>query len=399
MNEEGMMAAHLAASTPLRLNKTAYTNKRQRMGSNSCPKCDIMLDDQTDCMPCCVCELNYCIKCTSISEILLAALKEDTTQNFKWTCNGCKQNFPCMTGLTQKLKTIETNTQDKFLKIEERLTCIDQEIGLRVKKEVNSIKSSLVDDVRLQIQSTLQDDVRTEMYEIEEQKRRALNLIIFNLPESTSINSQERKNHDNEHFIDLCKQIGVHELDIAASFRLGNPSTGKIRPLKIVLNNKKHRKNILDNVSNIKMLTNPTIEKCIIVKDLTVRQREINKKRRDEKKRDSTKKGKGENQAYHEQTICLQEDLKNQATGVATIENVNIGNTNNDLLSFSQYRSQPLLAQTRLHHYEALVNNSMDMITADLSLSQNVGDDTVIGGINTNHDSPGNAGTEDLSKK
>ena len=44
------------------------------------------------------------------------------------------------------------------------------------------ITSSITEDIR----RTLQDDVHREISKIEDQKRRSLNPVIFNLPESTS---------------------------------------------------------------------------------------------------------------------------------------------------------------------------------------------------------------------
>jgi hypothetical protein len=59
------------------------------------------------------------------------------------------------------------------------------------------IKSSLQDEVKTEIKSSLQDEVRKELYEIEDQRQRALNSIVFNLPECQSRISSERKNYDN----------------------------------------------------------------------------------------------------------------------------------------------------------------------------------------------------------
>jgi len=39
------------------------------------------------------------------------ALSEDTLQNFMWTCNYCKQNFPSLTGISAQLKSIEVTKQ------------------------------------------------------------------------------------------------------------------------------------------------------------------------------------------------------------------------------------------------------------------------------------------------
>ena len=158
MNHQSMMAAHLANLTPIVKSKTA--NKRQRVGSNTCLKCDVTLKQEQECISCCVCELNFCIECTNILPALLSALKEDTTQNLKWTCNGCKQNFPCMTGLSQQLKTIEEKTHSRISKIERKMEDINTDIGFRVKNEVASLKTGLVDEVKTEIKSSLQDEVK-----------------------------------------------------------------------------------------------------------------------------------------------------------------------------------------------------------------------------------------------
>ena len=51
--------------------------------------------------------------------------------------------------------------------------------------------------------------------------------------------------------MELCKVIGVDEPDLKVAFRLGNPKEGVVRPLKVVMNNKKQRKNIIDKASKL----------------------------------------------------------------------------------------------------------------------------------------------------
>ena len=72
-------------------------------------------------------------------------------------------------------------------------------------------------------------------------------------------------------------------------FRLGNKQNNSNRPLKIILNNKKQRKEIIDSAANIKSLQSSVFKRCIITKDLTPRQREANKQRREDKKKGETK--------------------------------------------------------------------------------------------------------------
>jgi len=211
------------------------------------------------------------------------ALSEDTLQNFMRTCNSCKQNFPSLTGISAQLKSIEVTTNKRLTQLEDEVHDMRLGMGVNIRKEVTAIKPSLLEEIKQDIKSTLQDDVRREIREIENQKIRAMNLILFNVPESEDKNSTVRKDLDQTLINELCTLIKVQEPDIKLTFRLGNPST-KTRPLKLVFNNKKHRKYILDNASNIKNISSTiSLSKVIIANDLTVQQREQNKKKREVK--------------------------------------------------------------------------------------------------------------------
>jgi hypothetical protein len=57
----------------------------------------------------------------------------------------------------------------------------------KIKEEVVEIKPKIVDEIKDEKRATLQEGVRREIREIEDQKTRAFNLIVFNLPESEDI--------------------------------------------------------------------------------------------------------------------------------------------------------------------------------------------------------------------
>ena len=251
------MATSYSTSTP-------NTKKHPRIGSNTCPKCETTIKENTDHLSCSVCELMYCIQCTNISKILVEALKEDTTNNFKWTCNGCKQNFPCMATLTNQLKSIEEKTDTRIRQIENKIQNITKSIEQKVNSGIQDVTPTLVDKIKKDIRVTLQDDVRKEMREIEDQKRRTLNLVIFHLPESRHSDPVHHKQEDELQFFELCNHIGVDKPDVKTIFRLGNQTQGKTRAATVILNNKAHRKTILDNVSKIKDLPKSTgLSRCI----------------------------------------------------------------------------------------------------------------------------------------
>ena len=65
-----------------------------------------------------------------------------------------------MTGLSQQLITIEEKTHSRIPKIERKMEDINTDIGFRVKNEVASLKTGLVDEVKTEIKSSLQDEVK-----------------------------------------------------------------------------------------------------------------------------------------------------------------------------------------------------------------------------------------------
>ena len=206
------------SSTPIDRNKKT---KRARVGSNSCPKCDVSISEHQDYIACSVCELNFCIECTNISPGLALALKEDINHNFKWACNGCTQNFPCMINLSQQLKSIEEATNNRLSSVEQKVSEIDQNMEIKIKQKVDSIKPNLIEEIKNDLKESLQKDVRCALMEIEDQRKRALNLIIFNLNESKSTSSLTRKSDDSIFFKEICTLIGVPEVDFDVFFRIG----------------------------------------------------------------------------------------------------------------------------------------------------------------------------------
>ena len=144
------MATFLHSSTPITKKQSL---KRARVSSNLCPKCDKQINTGTDSMTCSICELDFCLDCSSISPTLLMALKEDKTENFKWTCNTCKQNFPSMTSLKTQLRSIEENTQTRLAKIEEKITTLDSGIDDKISNKITYLKSDVVKEIKDEIKA------------------------------------------------------------------------------------------------------------------------------------------------------------------------------------------------------------------------------------------------------
>ena len=213
--------------------------------------------------------------------------------------------------------------------------------------------------------------LRKELREIEDQRRRALNLVIFNLPESNRQTAILRKKHDERKFAELCAQIGVDIPDVTTMFRLGTIKEGANRPLKIILNNKQHRKTILDNASKLRQSKEDTdLKNCIIVKDLTPQQRNYNKLRRlkilSEKPLD--RKSQSSQEDYDERTVLDESVIEVSAT--RTKEQTD----KNPQITIASRLSQDALAKqkTLVQGLENKVNQSLPF------------DETILGGFNNN---------------
>ena len=218
----------------------------------------------------------------------------------------------------------------------------------------------------MEIKASLQDDVRKEIREIEDKKKRTLNLIIYHMPECTSTNSSVRKEFDIKQFSELCNIIGIQELDIHVCFRLGNFNTSKCRPLKIVLNNKKHRKDILDNASKIRELPQSNqLKKCIITKDLTPQQREMNKVRRQQMQQQANQENlvhmstlEDEQYNFNNTTITSDTEITNSGINKSK-KDANLQNQlhlNNSLSLGSQNILRPLQYQNTIADNSGAIN-------------------------------------------
>lgn len=79
--------------------------------------------------------------------------------------------------------------------------------------------------------------------------------------------------------IGISSSLGLENLTIVTSYRLGKKVEGKIRPLKIVLDSKAQRKFLLDNAKDIITKAEKCFQRVIIVKDLTPEQRQERRER------------------------------------------------------------------------------------------------------------------------
>lgn len=85
---------------------------------------------------------------------------------------------------------------------------------------MKNVKTQLTNEIKSDIKNSIADQVREEVREIDNQKQRALNVIVFSLIESSKPSGTARQAEDKESFGSLCSQIGVTDIAINTSVRL-----------------------------------------------------------------------------------------------------------------------------------------------------------------------------------
>ena len=101
-----------------------------------------------------------------------------------------------------------------------------------------------------------------------------MNLTVFNLQENNFGNGPDNKRADENDILRICSSLGMENLTINYSYRLGEKVESKTRPLKLVLVSKAQRKFLLDNARFVPTKADDEYERVIIIKDLTPAQRE-----------------------------------------------------------------------------------------------------------------------------
>ena len=285
---------------------TSSITKRARIGSNSCPKCDVDLSECEGVVLCSVCEINFCITCAKVPLEMLAFMNSGAS-NVLWTCSSCKANFPSMSSMKSAINNLDNKNDERFQKLEDKLGKIDDTIHRKVRQEINEVKTTLTENIKQEVRGILGDQLRDELREIEDQKRRVSNVVCFNFPESKKATPREKKYDDERLFASICNDINIENIEVTSCFRIGKPKEKTNRPLKVMLSDKKQRNEVIKQAKLIKTNCPDELQKCIITKDLTERQRKENKARREQLERDRAKpRGNPTEDEFNNTTIISQ---------------------------------------------------------------------------------------------
>lgn len=159
---------------------------------------------------------------------------------------------------TDALTAHEINISD----ISEKVTNIEEKIA-RITQDFCGASSTLDSSNRSMLDAAIG--------ELNDRERRKFNIMIFKLPESEEVDPLQRKVHDTgvltELFASICPEVDCRGLKV---HRMGNRSTDKVRPVRVVLRSEVEVRKILASAQKAKDI--PKFKLLIISSDKTPRQ-------------------------------------------------------------------------------------------------------------------------------
>ena len=336
--------ATTTANLDSRLSRRELDPKRKYISSpevekNHCARCDNDLG--TNRIECKSCTLPYCARCSGMSMTAFDLVTSGGLEDYNFLCKSCKKTMPTLENIDKKLNVISDQQERRLRSIEENISKIKLDTKTMVQDEMKEVHKKLLKDLEHNITKTA--DARIK--EMDDRRRRELNIVVFNLPEGTSAIGAINKEHDENNVRLIAENLGLENLQIETSYRLGKKIPGKLRVLKVILKDRKERKHLLANSKNIKEQAQEKFKNVIIYRDLTEEQRKDRREKRQNK----------------------QPELQEQP-------NVQVQNGDSTHVSFD-------LSQAALNPFE------VDTISnINLTITSAMNDETIIGGLRAQND-------------
>ena len=137
-----------------------------------------------------------------MSETLYTCYINGEVDNFHWTCACCKSMFPTLDNIATTLQGLHLKSDTRMTRIEERMNKIGNNTKEEIKESVTSMKEEILESVK----EGLDKMVDAHNRELEDRRRRDLNLTMLNLPEPNEENSAANKQADEQAFKIICRR-------------------------------------------------------------------------------------------------------------------------------------------------------------------------------------------------
>ena len=125
---------------------------------------------------------------------------EGELENFHWSCRSCKATFPTLQQISSSLQDITRKHDARMSSIEVRLDRFENSVKEEIHSQVNIMKEDIITSLKTDINTVV--DARNK--ELEDRKRRDMNLTVFNLQEHNFGNGPDNKRADKNDILRIC---------------------------------------------------------------------------------------------------------------------------------------------------------------------------------------------------
>lgn len=263
--------------------------------SIACKVCKGMFCDQDDkLLECDRCQDWECLNCSGMDEDQYRVMNEvNLGAQIHWYCKGCKLSA---------LKAVRTD-KDIEARCEQYMSNFRTEMRSELKDEVNIVKIQLEKKIHEEVDrmTKMIGNISTEaskpaeqrnedekieqmeemLEEMKEREIRKLNLVIFNLKESTATDSEDRKKDDQEIVRHLLSSIDT-PVPFSKCVRLGKPDDTP-RPVRITAASVKDQHAILKAAVRLREMDE--FQNVFVNRDQTPREQKNWRKLQEERKK------------------------------------------------------------------------------------------------------------------
>ena len=251
--------------------KKATNKEKSSEGSTdqlSESECAIGKSESDACLVQCEkCNLWLCCDCQSISPNMLKAIKQ--FQSLHWFCKSCEPSIP------ELLKPESVSLQSTDKGVEHRLQTMENhlaELTNNMKKlsshwgEKPTVPHAAAPVAETFSSSSSQFALKI-VDEYKDREHRKLNLIFHKVPESEHTEPSAKRDHDKKFVLSVAEELGVDELEVVNTTRIGHVKESGERLLKVEVKNVSSKKNILSKAKLLHQAKNETYHRIYITPD------------------------------------------------------------------------------------------------------------------------------------
>lgn len=292
-----------------------------------CLSCKTKIVANTDlAMECENCENSFCLPCIDMTEELYKSPLL-TRPDIIWLCKACNRvkdhrknmgdPFVSDSGINElkqevesKISVLQKNMESMSKELKKSLAGLEKSVNEKItitmtdnsndfKEHVEQVQNNVTKsfkDVLLGptktdssnkepinmidgFRTVMVDERREQIRLHSEKEEKEKNVILYRIKEVKGIDFEERKMRDNKNVETVLGTIGLNDIQVKATFRIGRfneekHDEGKCRPLKVVLFNKSDKDSMMRNAFKLNDSSDAEIRSIHVGHDLTVEERQ-----------------------------------------------------------------------------------------------------------------------------